>query len=108
MMSFIRKIKKGDKIYYAEVVNERIEGKAVQRHIRYIGKDPDALPTRFELGKEELGQLLDMILKNSITPDDIFNVLEKSGKPVSRGKLKKFGIEYDVSKKTYYIFLRYQ
>ena len=103
-MSFIRKIKKGDKIYYAEVVNERIDGKVVQRHIRYIGKDPDSPQTKFELSKEDLDQLLDMILKNSITPDDIFNVLEKGGKPVTRGKLKKFGIEYDVSKKTYYIY----
>lgn len=107
-MSFIRKIKKGDKIYYAEVMNERIDGKVVQRHIRYIGTDPDAPPKKFELDQKELGKLLDLISKNSITPDDIFNILEKSGKPVSREKLKKFGIEYDVSKKTYYIFLRYQ
>jgi len=62
-MSFIRKIKKGDKIYYAEVVNERIDGKVVQRHIRYIGKDPDSPQNRFELGKKELEQLLDLILK---------------------------------------------
>jgi len=107
-MSFIRKIKKGDKIYYAEVINERINGKVVQRHVRYIGTDPETPQTRFELGKKELKQLLDQILTDSITPDDILNILEKSGKPVTRGKLKKFGIEYDLTKKTYYIFLRYR
>lgn len=40
-MSFIRKIRRGDKLYLAEVENQRINGKVVQRHIRYIGKDAD-------------------------------------------------------------------
>jgi transposase len=40
-MSFIRKIKKGDKIYLAEVENRRVAGRVVQRFIRYIGKQAD-------------------------------------------------------------------
>ena len=40
-MSFTRKIRKGDKVYLAEVENVRIDGKVVQRHIRYIGKEAD-------------------------------------------------------------------
>ena len=40
-MSFIRKIKKGKKIYLAEVENERVKGKIVQRHLRYVGKMVD-------------------------------------------------------------------
>jgi hypothetical protein len=40
-MSFIRKIKVGDKTYLAEVENQRINGKVVQRNIRYIGKEVD-------------------------------------------------------------------
>jgi hypothetical protein len=40
-MSFIRKIKKGDRIYLAEVENRRVEGKVVQRFIRYVGKQAD-------------------------------------------------------------------
>ena len=40
-MSFIRKIKKGNAIYLAEVENERIDGRVVQRHLRYIGKEVD-------------------------------------------------------------------
>ncbi len=108
IMSFIRKIKKGDHIYYAEVENERVNGKVVQRHIRYIGKDPDAPQKRFGLERLELNKLLDLISSNSLTPDDIFSILEKSGKPITRGKLKKFGIEYDLIKKTFFIYLRYQ
>lgn len=107
-MSFVRKIKRGDKVYYAEVKNERINGKVVQRHIRYIGTDPNAPEKRFELDSSELNQLFDLISQNALTPDDIFSMLEKSGKPITRGKLKKFGIEYDVGKKTFFIYLRYQ
>jgi transposase len=40
-MSFIRRLKKGDKIYLAEVENQRIAGRVVQRFIRYVGKEAD-------------------------------------------------------------------
>ncbi|MBI1745303.1 MAG: transposase [Acidobacteria bacterium] len=40
-MSFIRRIKKGDKIYLAEVENSWLNGKCVQRYIRYVGKVAD-------------------------------------------------------------------
>lgn len=40
-MSFVRKIKKGKRVYLAEVENVRIDGKVTQRHIRYIGKEAD-------------------------------------------------------------------
>ena len=41
-MSFIRKIKRGNSVYLAEVENHRnAEGKVVQKHIRYIGKEVD-------------------------------------------------------------------
>ena len=38
-MSYIRKIKRDGKIYLAEVTSQRINGKVVQKHIRYIGKE---------------------------------------------------------------------
>jgi hypothetical protein len=38
-MSFIRKIKKGEKVYLAEVENRRVGGKVVQHFIRYVGKE---------------------------------------------------------------------
>lgn len=40
-MSFTRKIKKGNKVYLAEVENKWINGKCVQKHIRYLGKEAD-------------------------------------------------------------------
>jgi hypothetical protein len=43
-MSFVRKIKKGNKVYLAEVENVRIKGKTIQKHIRYVGKEVDHQP----------------------------------------------------------------
>jgi transposase len=40
-MPFIRKIKRKGKIYLAEVENKWIDGKCVQKHIRYIGTEVD-------------------------------------------------------------------
>ena len=40
-MSYIRKIKKGGSVYLAEVESKWMNGKSVQRHIRYIGKESD-------------------------------------------------------------------
>jgi transposase len=40
-MSFIRRIKRGDKVYLAEVENRWINGRCVQKHIRYVGKEID-------------------------------------------------------------------
>jgi hypothetical protein len=40
-MSYIKKIKKDGKVYLAEVKSQWINGKSVQKHIRYIGKEVD-------------------------------------------------------------------
>ena len=40
-MSFIRKIKRDGKIYLAEVENRWVNGRCVQKHIRYIGRESD-------------------------------------------------------------------
>ncbi|MBI4925043.1 MAG: hypothetical protein HY843_03880 [Bdellovibrio sp.] len=38
-MSFIRKYKKNGQIYLAEVESVRVDGKVVQRFIRYVGRE---------------------------------------------------------------------
>jgi transposase len=40
-MSFIRRIKRGGRVYLAEVENRRVDGKVVQHHIRYVGREAD-------------------------------------------------------------------
>ena len=42
-MSFIRKIKRGNRIYLAEVENNRLDGKVRQKLIRYLGLDPSCV-----------------------------------------------------------------
>lgn len=38
-MTFIRRIKRGDRVYLAEVENTWVNGKVVQKHVRYVGKE---------------------------------------------------------------------
>jgi transposase len=40
-MSFIRKIRRGKNVYLAEVENRWIDGKCVQKHLRYVGREVD-------------------------------------------------------------------
>src|SRR3989304_5521072 len=40
-MSFIRRYKKGGKTYLAEVENVRVQGRVVQRFLRYVGREAD-------------------------------------------------------------------
>ena len=40
-MSFIRRIKRKGSVYLAEVENRWVNGKVVQRHIRYVGREAD-------------------------------------------------------------------
>lgn len=40
-MSFIRRYKKGGKIYLAEVESVRVQGRVVQRFLRYVGREAD-------------------------------------------------------------------
>ena len=40
-MSFIRRIKRKGRVYLAEVENQWVEGKCVQRHLRYLGREAD-------------------------------------------------------------------
>jgi transposase len=40
-MSFIRRIKRHGRVYLAEVENQWIKGKCVQRHLRYVGREAD-------------------------------------------------------------------
>ena len=40
-MTFIKRFRKGDRVYLAEVENKRVQGKVVTRYIRYMGKEAD-------------------------------------------------------------------
>jgi hypothetical protein len=70
-MSFIRKIKKGNSIYLAEVENYRQDGKVRQRVIRYIGKEVDGKAVKkvetFNIEVSSVKQYLDYKILHDIS-----------------------------------------
>ena len=64
-MSFIREIRRGNRIYLSEVESKRINGKVVQRHIRYIGpveRLPE--PVQFRLPRDIQEAVLELAKEN--------------------------------------------
>ncbi|MCL7410419.1 MAG: hypothetical protein M8350_01200 [Methanosarcinaceae archaeon] len=97
-MTFIRKIKQRGKIYYAEVENQWIDGKCVQKHIRSLGTDFEN-PTNIAIEPTHFSYLSLRLLQGSLTPNNLFEMLENMGQPVKNENLKRLGIHYDFEKK---------
>ena len=99
--TFIRKIKQGDKIRYAEVWNERRGNKVIQHHVRYLGSDPNNLPepSSFNIEKIHFGYLAQLILSDTLSADDIYLMLDGMGKSVERKEIKDILIRYKLNEK---------
>ena len=99
--TFIRKIKQGDKIRYAEVWNERQGKKVIQHHVRYLGSDPNNLPepSSFNIEKIHFGYLAQLILSDTLSADDIYLMLDGMGKSVERKEIKDILIRYKLNEK---------
>jgi hypothetical protein len=106
-MVFIRKIKQRGKTYYAEVENQWINGKCVQKHIRSLGTDPE-LPKNIPIEPVHFSYIALRLMQDALTPNDLFEMLEKMGQPVKKEELERIGINYDFGKKTYSISLFYK
>jgi len=99
--TFIRKIKQGDKIRYAEVWNERRGKKIIQHHVRYLGSDPNNLPepSSFNIEKIHFGYLAQLILSDTLSADDIYLMLDGMGKSVERKEIKDILIRYKLNER---------
>lgn len=106
-MGFIRQIKQRGKIYYAEVENQWINGKCVQKHIRSLGTDPEH-PTNIAIEPVHFSYLAIRLMQDALTSNDLFEMLEKMGQPVKKEALERIGINYDFEKKTFSISLFYR
>jgi hypothetical protein len=106
-MGFIRKIKQRGKTYYAEVENQWINGKCVQKHIRSLGTDPDH-PKNIPIEPVHFSYLALRLMQDALTPNDLFEMLEKMGQPVKKEDLERIGINYDFEKKLFSISLFYK
>jgi hypothetical protein len=103
-MSFIRTIKKGDKIYYQEVENKWINGKTVQKHIRYIGRDKER-PDHIPIEKVQFRFIATGLMQGDLTPNELFDMIEKMGHHVSRENLERIGIYYNFKKNSFSLSL---
>jgi hypothetical protein len=85
--TFIRKIKQGDKIRYAEVWNERKGKKVIQHHVRYLGSDPNDLspPSSFDIEKVHFGYLAQLIMSDDLSAEDVYVMLDGMGESVVNG-----------------------
>lgn len=99
--TFIRKIKQGNKIRYAEVWNERQGKKIIQHHVRYVGSDPDNLPepSSFIIEKLHFGYLAQLLLSDSLSANDIYLMLDGMGKSIERKEIKQIIIRYRLDEK---------
>lgn len=104
VMVFIRKIKKGEKIYYQEVENKWINGKTVQKHIRYIGKDR-ASPSTIPMNKVHFGYIATRLMQGDLSTNELFDLVDKMGNHVSRENLERIGLFYDFKKNSFSLSL---
>jgi transposase len=85
-MSFIRRIKKKDAVYLAEVESYRQGGKVKQRVIRYVGKEVNGQPSkRIDLSSIEVTSV-----KKYLDYRVLHCIAEKLGLPVLLGNDAKF------------------
>jgi len=92
-MSYIRKKKFGDRVYYYRVEGYRDEtGKVRQRVIEYLGKSP----SRMELPVEPkvAGQLAQILMSGKQSQSELKGTLKKLGVQLSPGKIKEVSITY--------------
>ncbi|MCE8429512.1 MAG: hypothetical protein J5U19_14125, partial [Candidatus Methanoperedens sp.] len=111
-MSFTRTFKRKNKdgtikMYYAEVESVRVGDKVVQQYVRSLGTDPEH-PKNILLDPVHFSYLAIRLMQDALTPNDLFEILEKMGQPVKKEELERIGINYDFVKKTYSISLFYK
>ncbi|MGP8330556.1 MAG: hypothetical protein ACT6FF_09615 [Methanosarcinaceae archaeon] len=99
--TFIRKIKQGDKIRYAEVWNERQGKKVIQHHVRYLGSDPNNLPepSSFNIEKIHFGYLAQLLLSDILSDDDVYHMLDGMGISIERKEIKEIVIRHNLNQK---------
>src|SRR3989304_9306070 len=71
-----------------------------------MGTDPNS-PTNFSLEPVHFSYLALRLIQGVLTPNDVFEMLEGMGQPVTKRDLESIGIHYDFGKKTFSIYLYY-
>ena len=92
-MSFTRTFKRKNKdgtvrTYYAEVESVRVGDKVIQRYVRPLGNDPEH-PKNIPLEPVHFSYLALRLMQDALTPNDLFEMLEKMGQPVKKKNLRE-------------------
>jgi hypothetical protein len=103
-MTFIRKIKRGSNVYYQEVENVWVNGKTVQKHIRYVGKDKDR-PSDIPLERVQFGFIATRLMQGDLSPSELLDMIEKMGNLVDRENLERIGLYYNFKKNSFSLSL---
>jgi hypothetical protein len=76
------------------------------KHIRSLGTDPDR-PTNLPIEPVHFSYLAVRLMQGDLTPNEVFDMLEGMGHPVTRDSLERISINYEFEKKTFCIYLFY-
>jgi len=111
MPPFIREVKRKNKdgtvkIYYAEVESVREGDKVHQKYIRSLGTDPTK-PSNYLLEPVHFSYIALRLMQGNLWPNDVFEMLDGMGTPVTRNELESIGIHYNFQKKTFSLYLYY-
>lgn len=65
-----------------------------QKHIRSLGTDPNN-PKKIPIESVHFSYLALRLMQDALTPNDLFEILEKMGQPIRKDDLSGIGINYD-------------
>ena len=91
-MAFVRAIKKPYGTYYALVENKRVEGKVVQKVLKYLGTSPNL--REIQLDPKSAGEIAQTLMSGSATTAEVKKALNDLGLRVD-GRLKKVSLIYN-------------
>ena len=77
-----------------------INGKTVQKPIRHIGRDKEC-PDHIPIEKVQFGFIVTGLMQGDLTPNELFDMIEKMGHHVSRESLERIGIYYNFKKNSF-------
>ncbi len=106
LVGFVREYRRGEHTYFAEVETYRDDrGKVRQRTLRYLGKSPTGKPEPVPLEGIEFADIAARLMAGTLTPDDVFSLLQHVGTPVKVSDLEAIGVRFEFALKKLELFL---
>lgn len=106
-MSYVRKLVRGDLIYYDLVESYRDkQGRPRTRVLKWLGKSKTPAPEPVQVSGVHFGVLAFKMMDGSLTPQDVFDLLDQIGKkPTPLPTLEAVGVRFDFFDQTLQVWL---